>query len=1410
VFARLTVSESGSEAVDLIVDASPDTPALTVLQALADKSGIQGDFGRILIDGQPANSAGALSDLRLHHGARVTFGAAAEDMSDVESGWFLRVIAGPDLDAEYSLIGDEVMIGRGLDLPTAVSLSDGEVSRRHALLRPNAAGVEVVDLSSLNGTDVDGAAVTQPTNLRTGSTIGVGDTTLRLESRAATSYEDDGRVLLHRPPRVEPAWAAPTVRFPQPPAQTVKRPFPWAGALAPVIVSTLMAVVLGEPQFLFFALLTPVTMGANIYADRRLRGKDARAATERFTTDEAAAEQELAQTLATESAHLRRMLPSPDELVSTVRGLRPRLWERRHSDKDFLVLRVGTADLPTTTKVLDSDGKARPAPQLPAAPVAISLCETRVLGVAGRRTATDPVLAHLLLQVAGWHSDIDARIWVLGDGSDDEFVFARWLPHAWESNARCTRLGLDPSSYASRVRELDEILDQRQQQADSGRLAPSTTGPTHVVVLLAADVQRRDPIVAKLLRFGQDVGLVFLCAASEIALLPEEVTAVIDVSRPRSTFRANGWDNGRDIKIEGLRMDELEPLARRLAPLRIVDAAATTGSMPDLVSLVDLLDLADLDASDLVRRWRECPDGVKRVPVGADANGPVYIDMAEDGPHALVAGATGAGKSEFLLTLLASLAATSPPDALSLLFIDFKGGSTFGRLIDLPHFAGLLTNLDRLSVNRALTSLQAEMTRRQELLSDHGVSDHLSYLRLRQREPELPPLPSLVIVVDEFAEMRSQIPDCVDELVRIARIGRSLGMHLILATQIPRAAITAEIRGNTQLKVSLRMQTVEDSHDVLDSPLAYRLPQRPKGRAYIKSGDGSPRLVQVGLVSQPSRAKGSALTVEHWRWADEPVARKSGSTSVSTATDLDMIVELLNNATDLGGWERAKPLLLDELPPVVDLDLIDAHVGVSPAPGAVIGLQDLPELQMQQPFVLPIFGGSAAVIGSLPAWRTTVLRTAAVSLSRQFSPELLHLHIIDGGRGLQCLRSLPNVGTMVHADDEAGLIALLRYLQATIDNRQSELGERGFGDIDEQWRHARVEERSARVVLLVDQLDLLVPPPTGVPPPHLEMLQRVLVTGPSCGVTVLASGNETLLRGAFLSRFAGRLIMKLNNENDAFNAGVRRAREVAGLTSGRAIWSEDETLIQIAVVGGSPDGSSQADSIAQVGAELAGAFDSPPLQRRPYRRIELPTRLELPEISAPIGEIAIGVGGDESSTLSLALSAMPLLVLGPAGSGRSSALRTVATQLGDHCAKVLVLASKDSPLTAAPIDGSELLSASVLTSTDWDEVLADSSIGLVVDDLDLPHVPDALTTAIANGVVNARLAVSCKPYELVPPPIRVVVLLGSLIFLNPADLSRTAAVGLRLDRTQLVSGTPGRGYLQTRSVTTSVQVAVAP
>lgn len=506
-----------------------------------------------------------------------------------------------------------------------------------------------------------------------------------------------------------------------------------------------------------------------------------------------------------------------------------------------------------------------------------------------------------------------------------------------------------------------------------------------------------------------------------------------------------------------------------------------------------------------------------------------------DGPHGLVGGTTGSGKSALLRSLIAGLATRVGPEHLVFVLVDYKGGSAFDACARLPHVVGVVTDLDEHLGARALTSLEAELAHREHVLRRAGAEDLRAYLRDGAGEG---PLPRLVVVIDDFATLAKELPDFLGALVDIAQRGRTLGVHLILATQRPAGVVSANIKANTNLRIALRVQDVGDSTDIIDRKDAATISRSTPGRAYVRRSPTDVVLVQTALsTATASERRATGVRLAPFRFGPVPSAREQ--VVHAGPTDLVRLVDAARAAFEGSGAGPPRKPWLEMLPPRIELaEIVEQEDGPALVPFA---LADDPARQRRVPVSWNPAEGHLGLFGMVGSGTTTAMLAVVRSLAERLSPAACHLYAVDfGGGQLSPMSTLPHVGSFIAAGEHEAQFRLIRRLRRELDRRRA-LG-----------RAERASE--PLIVVFVDGVGAFLAEHEGIEGTDMtDTFRRVFSEGPAVGIVFVVAGDRpATLPVRLASLVSQKVLFRLADEGDFSAIGVR-AKDLPRFVPGRAV-----------------------------------------------------------------------------------------------------------------------------------------------------------------------------------------------------------------------------------------------------------------
>jgi len=1163
------------------------------------------------------------------------------------------------------------------------------------------------------------------------------------------------RIIVHRPARTpgpavhrEPLAVAPPPQQPPPPpagpASYLPYVFPAVGSLGSLIF------ILANPRPLFIVggilfASTAIMVGVGLAIQQRSaagyrRNRDRVKYLEYLDTVRARL-----RGVATEQVAAGRWAHPDPESLWQVAGWPRRLWERRRRDVDFLDVRVGVGGVPLA-RTLQLDTGASPLADVdpvclgaaerlvdahvtvPDQPVTLPLAGIGTLSVVGPAEEARGVARALLAQIVTWHAPEDVRIALaVGPRTAAAWTWVKWLPHARHPEAHdpagaARLLADDPGELRSLL--LPELETRRRRRKPSSA-AGDLPASGHLVVV----VDRGEPtpttgdrVLDAALEAGAGQGLTVVHVADSVDAEPSHVDTRLRVDAG-GTLRVEPLTGaGPDLQARAdlLSPADAETLARRLAPLRLSPesaggASAETADLPRSLGF----DPATLDPA---QAWaHRVGADFLRVPIGVSPEGrPVHLDLKESalggmGPHGLAVGATGSGKSELLRTLVLALAATHPPDRLNLVLVDFKGGATFAEFAVLPHVAGVITNLqdDLALVDRMHDALLGEMQRRQERLRATGYAAVRDYEEARASGASLEPLPSLLVIVDEFSELLSAKPDFIDMFVALGRLGRSLGMHLLLASQRLEEGRLRGLDSHLSYRIGLRTFSATESRAVLGAPDAYELPPVP-GSGYLKVDTSVYQRFSAAYVSGPMRRPAPReqldqvpgilpFTAANLRGTTEETPTfDASSPDEDEPTVLETVVARLRDAGSRAHQVWLPPL---DVPPTLDhlLPGVDAHPqrGLAatgwPDHGGLrvpVGIVDRPLQQSLEHLVLDLSGagGNVAVVGGPRSGKSTALRTLVGALALTHTPEEVQVYAIDLGGGLISLDGFPHVGTVASRLEPQLVRRVLSELAALLLEREQRFRVAGI-DSAAAMRALRhqgglADEPMGDVLLLVDGWAAFRHDFEDLEPAVIDLAAR----GLAYGIHVVLAANRWFdFRPQLKDTLGTRLELRIGDPIES-EVDRKEAANVPADRPGRGLTTE-KLHLQLALprVDGVPSADGLPEATAKFGAAASAAW--PGGAGAPPVRV-LPTRVPLSALPAPGADTAPGVpvGLGEAALgplyVDLAGADPHFLVFGDGQSGKTTFLRTYLHGLVSRCrpdeARVIVVDYRRTLLDVVP------------------------------------------------------------------------------------------------------------------------------
>lgn len=848
------------------------------------------------------------------------------------------------------------------------------------------------------------------------------------------------------------------------------------------------------------------------------------------------------------------------------------LFDRNVEDEDFLCVRLGTGNVEAKREInykkqekleIEDDLQLMPAQlseeyrTVQGAPVVCDLKAINAVGVTGTIGCQLAMLKCMVLDIVARQYHTDVQLVFVADEANKEHVWRyRMLPHVYNAPLHTRNIVCNAESKNLIFEYLYKELSQREQ---------SKAHEGNIIVFFLNECGFNSHPISKFVDKAKDLGVTFVFFGQERADIAQGCGALIEVLDMRQGVLVDTSDKTRSTQFSYNPIDDetMDSIVSLLTPV-YTEEISLEGTLTKNISLFQLLNIIAVDDLDLTKRWASTKVYKSMsAPIGVSKTGVVSLDLHDKfhGPHGLVAGTTGSGKSEILQTYILSMATLFHPYEVGFVIIDFKGGGMVNQFRELPHLMGAITNIDGREINRSLKSIKAELQKRQRLFAEADVNHIDKYIQKLKAGEVREPLPHLIIIVDEFAELKAEQPEFMKELISAARIGRSLGVHLILATQKPAGQVNEQIWSNSRFKLCLKVQTQEDSNEVLKSPLAAEI--KEPGRAYLQVGNNEIfELFQSAYSGASERADdGNVKEFTIYELPDTgkrvPVfAQRRQKSGENSTTQLDAIVRYVHDYCDRTHIGKLPDICLPALPAVIPCPEKISRKN-SESIWADVGIYDDPDNQYQGTYSIDLTNQNVMLIGSAQSGKTNVLQTIIRSVAANYTPEEVNIYIIDfASMVLKNFEGLNHVGGVVTASEDEKLKNLFKLLRTEMETRKEKMLSVGVSSFAAYKEAGKTD--IPQIILMIDNL-------TALKELYFEDDDELLTLcreGLSVGICVVIANAQTAGIGyKYLSNFSCRIAMFCNDSGE-YGSLFDHCRERIEDIHGRSIVEIDKVHLE--------------------------------------------------------------------------------------------------------------------------------------------------------------------------------------------------------------------------------------------------------
>ena len=875
---------------------------------------------------------------------------------------------------------------------------------------------------------------------------------------------------------------------------------------------------------------------------------------------------------------------------NVIRGHNVRLWQRRITDSDFLTLPVGIGNTKTKIDIkypeehfsMSDDDMLELALELGKkerilqdVPITFSFYDNISTGIIGDAIITKEFIDRIVLQIMANYSYDEVKIVTFTSMENEtDWDYIKILPHSWSNDKAMRFFGSSNDDYREMIYVLEKIYNERKENDSSIKQVP------HYIIITDAikSIDNYD-FIKEVMSNSKNLGFSVIMMVDKLSALPNECKNFINVNRDECGIFSSAVNlSAQRFKIDFTPIDDIYNCARELANIDVNIKSEIESSLPDIYQFMEMYQVGKVEQLNALDRWKKSnPILSLRAPIGIGKSGElITLDLHEKyhGPHGLIAGTTGSGKSEFIITYILSLAVNYHPYEVQMILIDYKGGSLAGAFTSsnyrLPHLAGTITNLDGNELNRSLASIESEVKRRQALfnearkVSNESTIDIYKYQKLYRENKlkNMEPVSHLLIISDEFAELKEQQPEFMDKLISIARVGRSLGIHLILATQKPGGVVDSQIWSNTRFRVSLKVQDTSDSQEVLKKPDAAYL--KKTGRFYLQVGYD-----EVYTLGQSAWAGGQYYpSTTFKKEIDKSVNIINNIGYITTTREPNVVVKeeaqgeelpaIVKYLSDLANKENIKirKLWLDKIPEKIFIDDLKTKYKFQRKPyfiEPIIGEYDDPSTQNQYVLTIPFSRiGNTIVYGIAGSGKEMFLEALIYSSMISYAPEEVNFYIMDfGAETLRVFNDSPYVGDYLTINEPEKINNLFKMI-----NEEIEMRKRTFSSYGGSYQ-SFIESSGKSLpnyIVIINNYEAFYENYEDI----TDELGQILRDANKYGIFfIVTATNDSALRMRMKQNFALNYVLQQNNDDDYSSIlGNARGKAPAKL-KGRGLFKKD-------------------------------------------------------------------------------------------------------------------------------------------------------------------------------------------------------------------------------------------------------------